>query len=76
MNIYALKRKDTAGKGEAVAFVVVAPTGGEARRLAAMSAGREGAFPWAFEVEPVKVGTAEPNITPGILLGNYIVDYD
>jgi hypothetical protein len=71
MDIYSLKRKEAAGPGEAWAFVVIAPTGHEARRLAAISAGSEGAYPWAFEAELGKVGTAEPGIEAGVLLGSY-----
>lgn len=75
MDIFSLKRKD-ADRGEAAAFVVIAPTEHEARRLAAMSAGREGAYPWAFEAELAKIGTAEPGITAGVLLGNFVADYE
>ena len=75
MDIYALKR-DEAGGGEATAFVVIAPTGHEARRLASLAAGREGAYPWAFEAELAMVGTAGPGVAAGVLLGSYTADYD
>jgi hypothetical protein len=75
MDIFSLKRSD-AGRGEAAAFVVVALTEHEARRLSALNAGAEGAYPWAFEADCVKVGTAEPDITAGMLLGQHIADYD
>lgn len=75
MDIFSLKRSG-ADRGEAAAFVVIAPSEHEARKLAAMSAGCEGAFPWAFEATLAKVGTAEPGITSGVLLGSFIADYD
>lgn len=71
MDIYSLRREEGANPDEADAFVVVAPTGHEARRLAALGAGDEGAFPWAFEAKLFKVGTAEPGIEPGVLLRSF-----
>jgi hypothetical protein len=76
MDIFSLKRTDGAKRSEAAAFVVVAESAHEARRLAALSAGSEGAYPWAFEAELVKAGTAEPNVTAGVLLGSFVADYD
>jgi hypothetical protein len=76
MDIYSLKREEGPKTDEAVAFVVVAPTEHEARRLAAAAAGGEGAYPWAFEATLVKVGTAEPGIAAGVLLGSYTGGYE
>jgi hypothetical protein len=71
MDIYSLKREGGAKPDEFSAFVIIAPTGHEARRLAALAAADEGAYPWAFEATLVKVGTAEPGIAAGILLGSF-----
>jgi hypothetical protein len=71
MNIYALKREKGVKADEMTAFVVIAETELGARKLAAQSAGDEGAYPWAFEATAVKVGTAESGIMTGVLLGSF-----
>jgi hypothetical protein len=76
MDIFSLKRDTGPAADEATAFVVVAETAHEARKLAAQSAGSEGAYPWAFEAELVKVGTAESDVAAGVLLGSYVNGYD
>ncbi len=47
--IFLLKRLESAGYDEAVAFVVRAPSEPEARRLASPGAGDEGATVWIRE---------------------------
>lgn len=75
MDIFTLRRDDQDVQlDEAAAFVVVAESTHEARKLAAQSAGKEGAYPWAFEAACVKVGTAEPDMVAGVLLGNFWSD--
>ena len=77
MEIFSLKRDaQKTDRGEFAAFVVVAESEHGARRLAALAAGNEGAFPWAFEAECARVGTAAPDVPLGILMGQYVPDYD
>jgi hypothetical protein len=71
MDIYTLRREEDAGVDEAYAFVVIAPSELEARKMAAQGAGDEGAYPWAFEAAAVKAGTAVPGMVAGILLRGF-----
>jgi hypothetical protein len=69
MKIYVLKR-DNADSEEAHSFVVVAPDGLAARKLAA-GADKSGAYEWAFEATCALLGTADMVADPGIVLGAY-----
>jgi hypothetical protein len=73
LNVYLLTRDVNEGPSyeAAAAFVVVASSPHEARKLAALGAGEEGAFPWAFEAEVKFVGTAEADQAAGVIIRDF-----
>lgn len=73
MNIYLLKRPDDEVEyDEAIGFIIVAPTGKEARGLAADNCGDEGRDTWTTPLVAScrKVGTSVRNM-PHVLLRSF-----
>lgn len=73
LNIYHLARKGVTRYDEASAFVVIAASQDEARRMASDDAGDEGAYTW---VDPADsscevIGTALPDAVPGPVVRSF-----
>lgn len=73
LNIYHLARKGVTYYDEASAFVIIAASPDEARRMASDDAGDEGAYTW---VDPVDsscevIGTALPDAVPGSIIRSF-----
>ena len=72
-NIYHLARKGVTRYDEVSAFVIIAASPDEARRMAADDAGDEGAYTWVDPADTscVVIGTALPEAIPGPVVRSF-----
>lgn len=73
LNIYHLARKGVTYYDEASAFVIIAASPDEARRMASDDAGDEGAYTWVDPADSSceSIGTATVGAVPGPVVRSF-----